>query len=139
MDFFRFNLHKRKGMEASTITVAEFRKLKPRKSKYGNTRVKVKGADGKIMTFDSLREYRRWITLNILLKAGEIHNLQRQVKFNLGVCNYICDFKYMIHVGKNGFEEVVEDVKSVITRKNRVYRIKKKMMKQFLGITILET
>lgn len=101
--------------------------IKPgRKSKYGNRKVKVDG-----MTFDSKKEYRRWIDLNILLKAKKIFNLKRQVKFDLGVCNYYADFTY-----NNGREKIVEDVKGF---KTGMYKLKKKLMKQVHGIEIKET
>lgn len=77
-----------------------------KRAKYGNTRVA--SADG---AFDSKAEYARWIDLNLLLKAGEITDLQRQVKYPLTAHNqlighYVADFVYQ----RNG-EEVIEDVK----------------------------
>lgn len=53
--------------------------VKPmRKSKYGSKKITQDG-----MTFDSLKEYRRFCELRLLERAGQITNLQRQVKFEL--------------------------------------------------------
>jgi len=65
------------------------------------------------------------------LLAGEIIDLVRQPKFvfhvgplNIKICEYIADFQYFeIATG----ETVVEDVKSPATRKEKSYRIKKKL------------
>lgn len=101
------------------------------RNKYGNIRTL---ADG--FLFDSKRESKRWLDLCILLRAGQIKNLKRQVIFPLIVngellCKYKADFVYEDH-GKR----IVEDVKGV---KTDIYRLKKKMMKTILGIEILET
>jgi hypothetical protein len=50
------------------------------------------------------------------------------------VCTYIADFVYR----NSQHQEVVEDVKSEITRKNPVYRIKKKLVKAIFGVDISE-
>lgn len=49
------------------------------------------------MTFDSLKEYRRWVDLSLLEKAGKIRDLQRQVKFVLIPAQYEPDT-----IGKRG-------------------------------------
>ena len=66
-------------------------------SKYHNR--KVKTSDG---TFDSQKEYRRWCELKLLLRAGEIKELERQVKFELipkqdgeKAIHYVADFVYI--------------------------------------------
>ena len=69
---------------------------------------------------------------------GEISELHEQVTFkfahnDIKICSYIADFTY----NKNG-KEVVEDVKSEITRKLPAYRIKCKLMKAFYNIDIKE-
>ena len=102
------------------------------------------------MVFDSKREADRWTELKLLEKAGEITNLQRQVKFELlpkqyskteftkarkpkvlerEVC-YIADFVYQ---GSNGM--VVEDAKGFRTDD---YKIKRKLALYMLGIEIKE-
>lgn len=99
-------------------------------------------ADGQ--SFDSRKEYRRWCELKLVERAGEIGNLQRQVRFHLlpaqydertGKCieravDYIADFVYET----DGFL-VVEDVKGL---KTRDYVLKRKMMLYMHGIRIQE-
>lgn len=55
--------------------------MKPRyskKSKYGSRKVTKDG-----IVFDSVREYNRWTELKLLERAGQIQNLERQVKYVL--------------------------------------------------------
>jgi hypothetical protein len=111
-------------------------------SKYKNRKITTE--DG---TFDSLHEYERWCELKLLKKAGEIHDLERQVKFVLiptqkddcgkvveRECSYIADFVYLAH-DKNGWFRVVEDAKGM---KTDVYKIKRKLMMKEHGIRIKE-
>ncbi len=49
------------------------------------------------------------------------------------ICAYLADFTY----NRNG-KEIVEDVKSEMTRKLPVYKLKKKLMKAILNIEIQE-
>jgi len=105
-----------------------------KRSKYGNRKVVVEG-----IKFDSEKEGNRYRVLKIAEFGGEISNLRLQKVYELKVegskvCKYKADFVYI----RNGVE-VVEDVKSEITRKARVYRIKKKLIKAIYGIDILET
>lgn len=63
-------------------------------SKFGN--VKLNTPSG---SFDSRLEYKEFLDLNLLLKAGKISNLQRQVRIKLGQSekckvHYIADFVY---------------------------------------------
>ena len=94
------------------------------------------------MTFDSVKEYRRFCDLSLLERAGKITNLQRQVPFLLipsqridgkvaeRACNYIADFVYE----KDG-QQVVEDTKGF---KTKDYIIKRKLMLHVHGIRINE-
>jgi hypothetical protein len=94
------------------------------------------------MTFDSVKEYRRFCDLSLLERAGKITNLQRQVPFELipsqridgkvaeRACNYIADFVYE----KDG-QQVVEDTKGF---KTKDYIIKRKLMLHVHGIRINE-
>jgi hypothetical protein len=98
--------------------------------KYRNKKVTFDG-----YTFDSLKEYRRYIELKLLQKAGEISDLKLQVKFELTInglkiCSYIADFTYT-----QAGDKVVEDVKGVKTRE---YILKKKLMLAIHGIKIKE-
>lgn len=117
--------------------------------KYGNKKIIRDG-----MTFDSAKEYRRYCELKLLEKAGEITDLQMQVKFVLipsqrepdiiGVrggtkkgkliekeCAYYADFVY---TDKNG-QRVVEDTKGMRTTD---YIIKRKLMLYVHEIRIRE-
>lgn len=99
-------------------------------SKYRNRRT----ADG----FDSEKERDVWTLLELRARAGEITDLQRQVKYALVVngqhiCDYVADY-----VWQEGARRVVADCKSVMTRKLRVYKIKFKLMQACHGITIEE-
>lgn len=86
--------------------------------------------------FASKKEARRFVELRNLERAGRIQNLRCQVSFDFiheeqKICRYVADFVYL----ENG-AEIVEDCKGFLTP---VYRLKRKMMKIFLGIEIRET
>lgn len=106
------------------------------KSKYGNRKAR-RGE----LTFDSEAEARRYDELRLMLRAGEISDLQRQVAFELipaqkaggrseRACKYVADFVYT----RNG-EVIVEDVKGHRTPE---YIIKRKLMLWRHGIAIKE-
>lgn len=121
-------------------------------NKYHSRKITIGG-----ITFDSKKESRRWQELCLLQRAGQITDLQRQVKFVLiptqyekfprystktgkrlkdGIrtleqeCSYVADFVYM----KDG-KQVVEDTKGV---KTKDYIIKRKLMLERHGIRIKE-
>jgi len=104
---------------------------KPKRNKYGNRRVEVDG-----MKFDSQKEADLYFgTLLPSWKCGAIKLLARQVPFDLpGGIKYVADF---VTVSADGCVSVI-DVKSAITRKNRVYINKKKQMWAIWGINIKE-
>ena len=95
------------------------------------------------VTFDSVREYRRWVELSLLERAGKISKLQRQVKYELiptqrvngkvveRPVTYVADFVYQ----ENG-QIVVEDSKGF---KTKDYIIKRKLMLSVYGIQIRES
>ena len=121
-------------------------------SKYNAKKVEYNG-----MTFDSKRELKRYKELELLQEAGEIKNLQRQVKYVLipaqrepdiigkrgGVkkgktiekeCTYVADFAY-----EEDGETVVEDVKGCkVGGAYSVFTIKRKLMLYVYGIKIKE-
>jgi len=106
-----------------------------KESKYHNKRVTVDG-----ITFDSVKEARRWQELRLMERAGEITLLARQVKIELVPKNnlfravyYVADFVY---VDKRTGKTVYEDVKGVRTD---VYKLKKKLLYWRHGIEIKET
>lgn len=86
--------------------------------------------------FDSIKERNHFIYLKQLEEKGEIWNLRLQVKFpvlieNRKVCSYIADFVYEDENGKH-----VVDVKSPITSKNPVFRLKKKLVEALYNFEI---
>ena len=100
-------------------------------SKYHNKKVIYKG-----IKFDSKKERDKYIELNQLEKAGIIKELELQPKFLLldtihykgktyPKTYYKADFKYFDN--EKG-KYIVEDVKSPITAKDKVYRLKIKML-----------
>ena len=104
-------------------------------------RKKLKYRNIKTNGYDSKKESHRATELRLLERMGVISDLEEQVSFELipkqvgmRATKYQADFVYM----ENG-EKVVEDVKSAITKKNPVYRIKKKLLFFRHGILIKET
>lgn len=107
-------------------------------SKYHNKPCEVYGEK-----FDSRREARRYGELLFLLKAGQIKDLERQVKFELiprqdgeRVCYYVADFVYYEKELDGSWTYVVEDCKGA---KTDVYKIKRKLMLWVHKIRIRET
>lgn len=113
-----------------------------KKPKYRNTRCEHNG-----IKFDSQKERSRWFHLIQLEAAGTIRDLRLQVPFVLTerrqrddgtwerASKYIADFVYIdVASGK----QVVEDVKSTATRKNRTYIQKRKQMLDKHDITVKE-
>lgn len=123
------------------------------KAKYNARKTTVDG-----ITFDSAREARRYSELLLLVKAGEISDLRRQVKFELipaqrepdttgprggtikgklierGI-SYIADFTYRDKAGR--FQ--VEDVKGYKDGgAYSIYTVKRKLMLWRYGIRIRE-
>lgn len=106
-------------------------------SKYRNTKVHWNGN-----TYDSKKEARRHAELLLLQRAGQITDLETQVKFELlpsqridgkvveRSVGYVADFVY-----KQDGKTIVEDTKGFRTKE---YILKRKMMLFFLGIRIKE-
>lgn len=105
---------------------------KQKRTKYGNKKTKIDG-----ITFDSQKEAERYEELKMMLQQGYITELKCQHTFTLQeafilpvsgekvqAIKYIADFTYRDREGKF----VVEDVKSKATARDKVYRLKKKMM-----------
>jgi len=118
------------------------------RNKYRNRKVTINDE-----SFDSKKEYHRWLELKILEDAGVIRKLQRQVKFVLIPAQrepetitqrgrkipgkviereavYYADFVYEL----DG-ETIVEDTKGM---KTDVYILKRKLMLERFGIRIRE-
>lgn len=104
-----------------------------RRPKYRNKKTVVDG-----VTFDSAHEARVWQELRILERAGQITDLQRQVRFSLVVnsvkiATFVADFVY-----KENGAQVVLDAKSAPTAKLPTYVMKKKLMRALHGIEVRE-
>lgn len=112
------------------------------RSKYGNKKVVIDGEK-----FDSLREYRRYNQLLLLVKSKQITELERQVVFVLQEkfkdfrgnlhrpITYIADFVYRDK--KYNGNLVVEDSKGMRTD---VFKIKKKLLiKKYPHVIFVET
>ena len=113
-----------------------------RKAKYGNRKVELDGE-----TFDSMKEANRWAELKLMERAGEIHELQRQVPYVLiptqrdengrvieREVKYIADFTYRV-LDNGRLKLIVEDTKGMKTRE---YVIKRKLMLYRYGLRIRE-
>lgn len=119
------------------------------------------------VTFDSIKEYKRFCELSSLEREGKITNLQRQVKFVLipaqyepdiigkrggrkkgklieRECSYIADFVYEKRIYRpDAFEEVYSTrlktvVEDVKGVRTKDYIIKRKLMLHIHGIRIKE-
>jgi hypothetical protein len=106
----------------------------PKRAKYGNTKTTVDG-----IKFDSRKEANRFCELKLLQKAGAISALELQPEFPIvmngkRVAKYCGDFRY-----EQYGSVVVEDVKSPVTRRDPVYRLKKKLVEAQYGIQVTET
>lgn len=108
-----------------------------RRHKYGNVHTVVAGE-----RFASKREARRWEELLLLVKAGEIQSLKRQVRYELRafdgsddgkvIGHYVGDFEYF---DNRTNEWRVEDAKGWRTQ---LYSWKKRHYEAQFGTTIHE-
>lgn len=120
-------------------------------NKYHSQKAERLTEDGKVITFDSQKEARRYDELMLLLKHGKIQDLKLQPQFTLQeayttpegqrvmAIRYQADFSYKEPAAgsKGTMLDIVEDVKSPAT-KTRVYAIKRKMMAERFGVIIRE-
>lgn len=103
---------------------------KPRRSKYGNKKTT---SDG--MIFDSKHEAECYEALKLQTRIGDYRALFCQVAFTLpGDVKYIADFVTL----NNDGTYTVYDAKSEATRKDKTYRLKKRLMRNCLNIEIQE-
>lgn len=113
--------------------------------------------NGEEHVFDSQREAKRYDELVLMLQAGKIRDLRLQPQFTLQesyitangdrvrAIRYVADFaydfwephKYIDSVLTGGWNVVVEDVKSRATATPQ-YKMKKKMLQDKFGITVIE-
>lgn len=123
-----------KKMNQQPLQVLPETKIEPiqpeKRRKYGNTETRQGGR-----RFDSKHEAAVYEELRLRCLAGEYLGLGLQVPFYLpGGIKYIADFVGFLPGG--GY--VVMDAKSEATRKDKVYRLKKRQMKACLGLDIVE-
>ncbi len=123
----------------TTFKDAQIRRSKEvARSKYGNHKVVVDGEK----VADSKHEYSRLCELEVLQRAGEIKDLQTQVRYKLipnqKICgktergvSYIADFVYWTKNDKF----ICEDAKG---HRTDAYIIKRKMMKLIHNIDVVE-
>lgn len=110
-------------------------RLLPRQTnKYRARKMEVDG-----IIFASKAEARRYSHLKMLVRIGEIEDLEMQPRFGLvvngqKVCDYVADFRYRVRATG---ATVVEDVKSAPTR-TKEYRIKVRLLKALHGIEVAE-
>lgn len=107
-----------------------------KRSKYGNRRVEVDG-----IWFDSEAEAKRYGELVLLVKAGQISDLQVHTRLAFEIEGetmfvYVSDFEYQDHTIPVPVR-VVEDVKSPATC-TALYRLKRKLIERQHGIKITE-
>lgn len=105
-----------------------------RRHKYNATAVVLDG-----IRFASVKEAKRFSELLLLVKAGEIENVQVQPAYvvtmgDTAICTYKADFRYQVRATRAW---VIEDVKSPPTR-TPIYKLKKKLVEAQYGIRIQE-
>lgn len=110
------------------LTFGKGWKQQRRPQKYGN--VEVVTEEGR---FASQREHQHWCVSKLRQRAGEIRNLERQVRFPIDVhgvhiCDYIADEVFF-----EGQQRVVVDVKGVETPE---FKLKKKLMLAIFNIEV---
>lgn len=100
---------------------------------------------------DSSLEAQRWCELKLLERAGKIKDLKRQVEYELIPAQYetyerygkngqrlkdgvrlierkVCYVADFVYVDVETGEDIVEDTKSAITKKNKDFVLKRKLM-----------
>jgi hypothetical protein len=107
-------------------------RAKHAKNKYGAVKEVVDN-----ITFHSRKEAARYRELKLLLRAGEISDLELQPRFEFRIdgtlmFTYVSDFQY-IDLDE---QVIVEDAKGLRTS---LYKLKKKIIEKAFGITITET
>lgn len=105
------------------------RLMRPKRRKYRNVPTVIDG-----VRFDSKAEARRYGELRLLEKAGYVHKLKLQPKYDLHAgIKYVADFEYVLLLRDGTWWYVVEDVKGVQTA---AFKLKAKMFKEKYGFAI---
>lgn len=120
--------------------VTPYERGSKRKPKFSNVRVEVDG-----IKFDSAKEARRYQSLKMLLRLGEIRNLRLQLRYPLHVngtlvAHYVADFDYEERVDPTApapgeiappaaveWRPVTEDVKGGEATQTDTFKLKAKM------------
>ena len=96
------------------------------------------GTAGRIHYFPSMGELKRYQTLRLLERTGDVTGLELQPVYPISingikVCEYRADFSYKL----NG-ELVVEDVKGTLNEKHHadLFKLKRKLVEAQYGIEI---
>lgn len=140
LEAYQKRMRESQGVRKSAVDVAAVRadlealdggpKAGQKRTKYGNR--ETRRGDKR---FDSKHEAAVYEELRLRCLAGEYLGLGLQVPFYLpGGIKYIADFVAFLPGG--GY--IVMDAKSEATRKDKVYRLKKKQMAACLGLEIVE-
>ena len=142
----REQIYRKLGEEKGKRMAAASAKESTGKNKYGAKKTE-REIKGRVISFDSIHEAERFDRLALLARAGAIRDLRLQVNFTLqeGYTTadgervrpivYKADFTY--YDARTG-EYIVEDAKSVATGKDKVYRLKRKLMMEKYGIAVRE-
>lgn len=121
---------RRTGKKAHEQTGGPLPEADKRRSKYGNRRTEYDGR-----RFDSAHEAEVYRELQLRAKAGELAGIACQVDFYLpGGVIYRADF---VTRDRDGAWRVL-DAKSPATSKDKVYRLKRRLMRECLGIEVEE-
>lgn len=121
---------KRQAPAAGKASAGQEADTTPSRSKYGNRKTEKDGE-----RFDSQHEAKAHAELMLRVMAGELRAVARQVPFRLpGGVVYRADF---VTLNRDGTYTVM-DAKSEATARDKVYRLKKRQMRECLGIEIME-
>jgi len=92
--------------------------------------------------FDSKKEYAEYQKLLLLQRAGHIHDLKRQIRFDVidktdrfGKCSYIADFEYY---DKNNMRHIVDAKGYKKGAAYEMFKVKRKLMFSKFGIFVEE-
>lgn len=126
------------------LTIPQLRRAQSKAKKPNKYRNRKVTYDG--ITFDSLKEARRWAELQRLEKAGAIRDLVRQPVFVLApsvriegeararpAIRYRADAGYVVAIS---CRPVVEDTKSPSTAMESTFRLKQHLMQSVHGISV---
>lgn len=126
---------------ALRLTKAQARALagKTRRGRFSVAPKADRTVDG--IVFASKTEAQRYAELRLMQRAGLIRDLELQPRFPLAVNgvhlgHYTADFRY--HCLRNS-ADIVEEVKSTATQRDREYRLRKNLAQALHGFTLLET